>query len=65
MKIGDKVKVEFEMMISSTSYNYDHPDRSFICGDVLLDGHHESHDKYPFLKKEAFASGIPISKVKI
>jgi hypothetical protein len=63
MNEGDKVKVFFEMTITSIHENKECPDRAFICGNVFLGGVHESHTKFPDLIKEAYVSGIPISRV--
>ena len=54
--IGSKVRVSFEMTVTSIS---DHPDfgnRAFICGDVDLG----EHEKRPGARRLAYVSGVPI-----
>lgn len=59
LKVGDRVRVLFEIEITSVSDHPDFGDRAFICGDVDLG----AHEKYPGKRKIAYVSGVPLNKI--
>lgn len=58
MHIGQRVKVEMELEI--TSINDDNGSRSFVCGNV----HIGEHERIDGKKKVAYVSGVPMDCVK-
>lgn len=60
LRPGDKVRVSFDIEITSVSDSPEFGNRAFICGLVYLG----EHEKHLGIRKVAYVSGVPILAVE-